>query len=158
MKLLLLSDSHGHTDRVLSVTDRHKDIACVVHLGDYARDIKAVNEVYPALITEAVKGNNDNSSEYPMEKIILFAGVKILITHGHTYNVGRELSSLISRAHRENARIAAFGHTHIPFVEEKDSIYLINPGCLLRPRSLRGPTYSILELTPSGFHANIFSY
>lgn len=29
-------------------------------------------------------------------------------------------------------------------------------GCLLRPRSLRGPTYSVLELTSSGFHAGIF--
>lgn len=158
MKLLLVSDSHGHTDRILSVTDRHKDIACVIHLGDYARDIKAVNEVYPTLLTEAVQGNNDNSSEYPMEKVIMFADIKILLTHGHAFNVGRDLLPLISQAHRVNARIALFGHTHIPLIEERDGVYLINPGCLLRPRSLRGPTYSILELTPSGVHAGIYSY
>lgn len=158
MKLLLLSDSHGHTDRVLSVTERHKDIVCVVHLGDYARDIKVIDEAYPTLLTEAVQGNNDNSSEYPLEKVVMFGGIKILLTHGHAFNVGRELPPLISQARRMNARIALFGHTHIPFIEEIDGVYLINPGCLLRPRSLRGPTYSILELTPSGVHANIFSY
>lgn len=158
MKLLLVSDSHGHSNRVLSVTERHKDIVCVAHLGDHAKDIRAVEEAFPTLLTEAVRGNNDFTQDYPLEKVIQLAGVKILLTHGHAYNVGRDLSYIVAKAHSVDARVAAFGHTHVPGIEEKDGIYLINPGCLLRPRSLHGLTYSILELTPSGFHADIFSY
>ncbi len=159
LKILLLSDSHGRTDKVLSVVDRNKkNITCVIHLGDYARDIKAVENAYPSIITEAVQGNNDGSSEYPLDKVLMFSGKRILLTHGHTYKVGRDLMPLAMKAKQENAGIAVFGHTHIPLIEEKDGIYLINPGCLFRPRSLMGPTYSLLEISEFNIHADIYSY
>lgn len=56
MKILLLSDSHGHTDRLLSVLDRHKDIDYAIHLGDFGTDAAAIHEAYPCLTVEAVQG------------------------------------------------------------------------------------------------------
>lgn len=157
MKILLISDSHGHKDRIPSILERHKDIGYVIHLGDYGTDIDAVGEVCPALPTEAIQGNNDKSRIYPGEKLLQLVGRRIFITHGHSYNVGRDLTPLIVKAHQANAEIAAFGHTHIPFVEQRDGVLLINPGCLFRPRSLHGATYSILEITPRSMKADIYS-
>lgn len=157
MKILLLSDSHGHTDRMLSVLDRHRDIGYAVHLGDYGTDVDIINKTYPTMLTEAVQGNNDKSLVYPLEKVLQLVGKRIFITHGHAYNVGRDLTPLIAKAHQEKAEIAIFGHTHVPFIEQRDDVLLINPGCLYRARSLHGPTYSILEITHSSVNANIFS-
>lgn len=157
MKILLISDSHGHKDRIPSILERHGDISYVIHLGDYGTDVDAVNEAYPALPTAAVQGNNDKSRVYPDEKLLQLAGRGIFITHGHAYNVGRDLTPLVAKAHQQKAEIAVFGHTHVPHVEQKDGVLLVNPGCLFRPRSLHGATYAILELTRDSMKADIYS-
>ncbi len=157
MKILLISDSHGHKDRIPSILERHSEISSVIHLGDYGTDVDAVSETCPFLPTEAVQGNNDRSRIYPSEKLLQLAGRRIFITHGHAYNVGRNLAPLIAKAHLENSEIAIFGHTHIPLVEQRDGVLLVNPGCLFRPRSLHGATYSILEITRDSMKADIYS-
>lgn len=157
MKILLISDSHGHKDRIPSILERHNDISCVIHLGDYGTDVDTVSEVCPTLPTEAVRGNNDKSAIYPGEKLLQLAGRKIFITHGHSYNVGRDLTPIITKALSEKAEIAAFGHTHVPLVERRNGVLLVNPGCLFRPRSLHGATYSILEISGDIMKADIYS-
>lgn len=157
MKILLLSDSHGKKDRIPSILERHTEIGCVVHLGDYGTDVDIVSEVCPTMPTEAVRGNNDKSAFYPEEKVLQLAGRKIFITHGHAYHVGRDLTAITVKAHQEHAEIAIFGHTHIPLVEERDGVLLVNPGCLFRPRSLHGATYAILEVTKDIRTAFIYS-
>jgi putative phosphoesterase len=157
MKILLISDSHGHKERIPSILDRHKDLDFVLHLGDYGTDVDAVAEACPGIPSEAVRGNNDKTLAYPLEKVIQLAGKRIFITHGHTYNVGRSLNALVAKASQEGASIAAFGHTHVPLIERRDGILLVNPGCLFRPRSLHGMTYSILKLTLDTTDANLFS-
>lgn len=157
MKVLLLSDSHGRTEKVLSVAERHRDIVCAIHMGDFGTDINVLQEVYPAILTEAVLGNNDPSGSYPVEKVLQLGGKKLFLTHGHTYNAGRSLTPLLTRARQEGAEIAAFGHTHVPLVQQHDGILLVNPGCLFRPRSLHGATYVILDITRTHLQANIFS-
>ncbi len=157
MKILLLSDSHGHTEKILSVLERHRDIVYAVHLGDYGTDMDIARKAFPLLLTEAVQGNNDRSSACSPEKILQLEGKRIFLTHGHGYNVGRSLAPLIAQARRMEAEVAAFGHTHVPLVEQRDGILLINPGCLYRPRSLHGLTYALLEITPDGMDAHIYS-
>lgn len=155
MKIILFSDSHGHTKGMISVLERNPDIEYVIHLGDYGSDISAVNNNYPTILTESVQGNSDKEKIYPIEKVVQLVGKRIFITHGHAYNVGRNLTPILAKGHQEKADVILFGHTHVPFIERMEGILLVNPGSIYSQRIISGPTYAILEVTRENVHADI---
>ena len=68
--------------------------------------------------------------------------MKILMTHGHRYGVKSGYGTALAAAKSMGAQVVLFGHTHIPFMEEREGILMLNPG------SLRNPDreYAILEI------------
>lgn len=87
-----------------------------------------------------VAGNCD-SLPLPREITLDIEGVKILLTHGHSYGVKSDLLSLSLRARELGCRLAYFGHTHIAETVDVDGVTLINPGSVSHP--LYGsPTYA----------------
>ena len=58
----------------------------------------------------------------------IFNGVQALMTHGHLHQAKMTDFRLLYAAREKNCRICFFGHTHRPMVQEKDGIWLINPG------------------------------
>ena len=78
-----------------------------------------------------VKGNTDSDDFDTREtKVFDLFGKKVLLTHGHLFNVKTTLKELEKKAHYENVDICVFGHTHKEFLEEKNGIIFVNPGAL----------------------------
>ena len=147
MKLfLVISDSHGDTVSLRRIVNQYPSIQSIIHLGDYYRDAIRLKEFYPDKEYYMVPGNCDFLvSGVPDEKILEIEGLKVLITHGNRYGVKGGLGRLRSRSLRDKLDIALFGHTHIPLVEKKDGLLLVNPGSAGYPRG--GPsTYALLEI------------
>jgi len=63
---------------------------------------------------------------------------KIFLTHGHIYNP-ENMPKL------NKGDIFVSGHTHIPVLEEKNGIYIINPGSISLPKGDNLPSYAIYE-------------
>ncbi len=118
--LLILSDSHGHPDRISEAIRRTRP-AGILFAGDGLRDLSLVAVDCPLW---AVRGNCDWMSaplilggglcEPPEEELLLWEGLRILLCHGHRYGVKSGLSTVIAHAAARGADILVFGHTHHP--------------------------------------------
>ena len=131
MKLLVMSDSHGHDENLTDIIMGHPDADALIFLGDGEWDFEnAVNVcgIGNSRIICQVRGNCDRASREPDRLIREFGGVRFLITHGHEQNVKYGLWNLVYEAGKQNCSVALYGHTHYRSFQEKDGIMLINPG------------------------------
>jgi putative phosphoesterase len=84
-RILVLSDSHGNVNNMVTAVGRlHPDM--IIHLGDCWADAEQLHRKFPMTVMEQVPGNCDCRQEV-QERILLIEGKKILICHGHTFNV-----------------------------------------------------------------------
>ena len=84
-RILVLSDSHGNVNNMVTAVSRlHPDM--IIHLGDCWADAEQLHRKFPMTVMEQVPGNCDCRQEV-QERILLIEGKKILICHGHTFNV-----------------------------------------------------------------------
>jgi uncharacterized protein len=124
----------------------------VLHAGDLVEDfvLELLAEHAPGAELKAVAGNNDPPAlgdRLGHARVVEVEGVRLGLTHGH---LGR------GRTTPERARsvfadadppvhAVAFGHSHIPLVEQRDGVWLLNPGSPTDRR--RQPAFSYVELT-----------
>lgn len=133
MKALILSDSHGMVGNLIEAYENEKDIDMVMFLGDMHRDIEEFSFAYPRLTVAEVIGNNDFfEKSVPEDRVFVFGGKKIFMTHGHKYGVKYSTAALLKKAKEEGADICIYGHTHSRDLEEEDGITIINPGSARR--------------------------
>lgn len=149
-KVLVISDTHGRTTNLEKILPNIKPIDYLLHLGDVGRD-----EDYIEVLAECpccfVSGNNDYFSDLPRERLIKIEHIPIFMTHGHYHYVNARKDMLQSVAKTKGARIALFGHTHVPFCEEMNGVLVANPGSLSLPRQAdHCPTYMIMYLQEDG--------
>ncbi|MDF0726721.1 metallophosphoesterase [Cytobacillus sp. S13-E01] len=146
MKALIISDSHGLTDELLKIKERHRvDVDVMIHCGDSELDYNSI-EMKQFF---SVRGNCDLFKEYPNELTLDFANRRVLVTHGHLYNVKMTLMNLNYRAKEIEASIVCFGHSHIAGAELIDNVLFINPGSIRLPKMSQKKTYAILEISSS---------
>ena len=166
-KIIVFSDSHKETSLMRQVTSnllssKMFDFCAIIHLGDHRSDAICLQE--SGLPVYAVPGNCDTdlaNSGQPQQSLsilktsdpavgeiinrphalIEIAGVKILITHGHRYNVKSSYMSLCYKAREMGADACLFGHTHIPCEFDYENIKFLNPGSVKY-----GKTYGILTI------------
>lgn len=150
MKILLFSDSHGASQNIIKVIKKNKNVDAVIHLGDFTRDMLSVMEQFKNIEYEIVSGNNDWSREFPSEKILVYEGKKIFITHGHHYNVKNEYQRIINKGKAVNAEAVFFGHTHTPEEMFSDGMLILNPGSIGNPSSAKR-TYCSIEIREGRF-------
>lgn len=126
-KILVLSDSHGKFNKILGIYEKERpDIT--VYAGDGISDIEELSYVYESQYY-IVNGNCDFfEKNYGYIKFLEIENKKILITHGHVYNVKRGLEELRKIMQETNSDIAIFGHTHKEYLETCNGSYLFNPG------------------------------
>ena len=131
MKLCVFSDSHGASEAMLRVLAKEKPALCFF-LGDGAQDLPKVQKGYPELVIYAVRGNCDVFCRLPRELSCAVGGTRILALHGHRHEVKEDpsLSALLDAGRRSAADIILFGHTHTPLLEQRDGIWLMNPGSI----------------------------
>lgn len=154
MKILVMSDSHGRRDLVKKCIRQHPDTEAVLFLGDVLIDIKGMETVFPEKQFYCVSGNCDYESDVPKERLVTLQGTGILLTHGHAHGVKYGINALVEYARKIGAKIALFGHTHVPYNMYHDGIYVLNPGSLAYPRDFSKPSYGLIEITPKGILTN----
>lgn len=153
MRILVISDTHGHVD-ALSVTLNAEPRAEVVfHLGDGEEDAYRVKNAYPDKLFLQVRGNNDWGSDAPAAEIFMAMGVRIFYTHGHTYQVKYGETDLLRAARERKADIVLYGHTHTAVNRYEDGLYIMNPGALGGYDS----SYGTIEITERGILTNLVS-
>lgn len=126
-KLLILSDSHGTMRHMrLAVQRFHPD--AIFHLGDHTADADALaREIGQPVLT--VRGNCDYADFDRAETWECdFEGVRIFAAHGHRFNVKMGLLRFRYAAIERGAQLALFGHTHQPYCQQYDGLWLLNPG------------------------------
>lgn len=141
MKWIVVSDSHGHTDRLEKIKAENKDAKGFIHCGDYEDDDLTLNGFI------CVRGNNDYYTSSPIERIVeLNDHYKAYVTHSHLVYVFERENSLVQKAKEKGCNIVLFGHTHIPTLRQIDGIYLVNPGSLYYNRNGSHISYCEIEL------------
>ena len=164
MKILLMSDTHGRTDKIKKLLDAVAGkVNLVCHMGDYGSDLKKFEKKYGNLQMAAVSGNTDYSPDCQTEQVIGLGEIngkklRLLITHGHRFGVKRNLERLINYAKEIEVDAVFFGHTHEDTCFEEDGIFVMNPGSL-GFGGISGNTYGLVHVTESGeFVGEIIRY
>lgn len=142
MKALITSDTHSQDAGLYELKEMYqKEVDLWLHCGDS----ELLNND-PALADfHVVTGNTDWLGKFPSSEKINFAGLTLLLTHGHLFHVRSGVDELAAWAEKEQADIVFYGHTHIAKVDEKAGKYFINPGSLHFPRgTYRQGSYAIL--------------
>lgn len=146
MLLGVISDTHQQYKEAKKAIEQMGDIDCLLHAGDYYEDALRLAEKLTVPV-KAVIGNCDwYIFDKPDELILEYKKMKILLTHGHINRVRFGYKNLLERAKKVGARMAVFGHTHIPFLEEREGVLLFNPGSVATPRGGSSPSFGLLKL------------
>ena len=150
MKVLVVSDTHGHLDNLERAVTAEAPIDLLVHCGDVEGQERSLETIArcPCWI---VAGNNDFYGNLPKELTFQIAGNKAFVTHGHTYGIFQGTDRLLAAARSRDCSLAFAGHTHVPMLQNDGSVFFMNPGSLTYPRqSGRKPSYGVLELDREG--------
>lgn len=164
-KIIIISDTHRHSENICTVLDKHFNADCIFYLGDGLVDMEYVSSLYPGKAVLSVAGNCDALFSGNTEREIMteISGYRILLIHGDTLGVKGGLSRAAAYARAKRADILLFGHTHVPFLqylpetEDLKALYMFNPGSLGKPLSGK-PTYGTLEIRENGIlfnHVNL---
>ena len=123
-KIIVTSDSHCDTYALKEIAKIHPDAIAYLHAGD-SQDYEV--NLYPFV---TVKGNNDFFLKAEKEEVFWIEEYKIMVAHGHTYNVSLGVDMLVDEALSRGVNIVMYGHTHRPHLEIRDDITIINCNCL----------------------------
>ncbi len=148
MKILIVSDTHGKNDNLKAVIKRVSPIDLLIHLGDSEGSQDIISDMVdcPVMI---VAGNNDFFSPLDKEIYTNIGKYKVLITHGHRYNVYDGPEDIISNW--KDADVIMYGHTHRPSISVKKGRAVLNPGSISYPRQEdRIPTFIVMDIDESG--------
>ena len=150
MRVLIVSDTHGHNNNYFRVLEKEGQMDMVIHCGDAEGSEYLLQEAAGCPL-HIVIGNNDFFSDLPREIEMEIGKNRVLITHGHYYCVSTGYELLKDEAFSRGFDIVMYGHTHRPVVDESDGIVVLNPGSLTYPRQEgRRPSYIIMEMNKKG--------
>lgn len=105
MKIFVISDTHGRTEKVEEVWNRLTDVDLVLHLGDYEKDAQRLAQIFGVEVI-GVKGNMDGSYSREDYRIVDTEYGKLLAdprTHGQV-----KISPLNCFTARRNSAAAPF--------------------------------------------------
>ena len=152
MRVLVIADVHGRMGAFRQALEAQPTARTVLFLGDGLRQVEDAAEDYPDRTFYTVPGNCDFSpGSAPVRQEIL-GGKKFYFTHGHIHDVKYSLYRIDLAARQAGADIALFGHTHQPYEEYADGLYLFNPGSLGY-----GGTYGYVDIAGGGIRTAVVS-
>ena len=146
MRILVVSDTHGHAERLVPTLKQAGKIDLLIHCGDIEGQENYIRKA-AGCPCYMVAGNNDWSSRLDREITTNIDDYKVMITHGHRYGVSLGVEHLLDEARSRGASWCLFGHTHKPLIDIRQNVVLLNPGSLSYPRQIgRRPTYLLIEI------------
>ncbi len=152
MRVLVISDTHGAAGALCRAVEEQPDAKTVIFLGDGPREAQDAADRYTDRVFYTVPGNCDLFSHDPKVREETLGGKRFFFTHGHIYDVKYGLYRLELAARERNAQVALFGHTHQPFEDYADGLYLFNPGSLGH-----SGTYGYVDITAGGVMTGVVS-
>lgn len=155
MRVVVTSDTHlPRFGRSLpsALVDGLRRADLVLHCGDLTQPfvLPLLEEYAPTI---AVAGNNDGPAledELGTRAVVNVEDFRIGVTHGHL-GVGRttpERALRLFAGDEPPLDAICFGHSHMPLVERRGELWLLNPGSPTDRR--RQPTFSYLILEVTG--------
>jgi putative phosphoesterase len=157
MRVGVLSDTHipsrapGIPSRAIEVFD---SVDLILHAGDVS--VRAALDDLAALApVHAVAGNIDDASlqaVLPVQLRLDIDGVTVGMVHDSGPSKGRRERM---RRRFPGARVVVYGHSHMPVVEDRDGLMLLNPGSACDPRRAKVPTVAILEIAGGDVSAEL---
>jgi putative phosphoesterase len=145
----VISDTHIPTraarvpDAALRLFD---GVELILHAGDLS-SLAVVDQLSAYAPVEAVQGNVELPevvAALPIKREIVISRCAIGLVHilGDRAHHARN-----ARAEFFTARVVVFGHSHIPSVEDRDGLLLLNPGSATDRRRQPACTVAILTIT-----------
>lgn len=158
MKIGVLSDSHGNVENLKNAAFwlvEEEKVDLLIHLGDDSEDAKVLQTLDVRLIV--VPGVFEPIYQDPKvtNRIIEKIGEeKILISHTEEVHKNdppshvKELLNPLEIIEKREVQIALFGHSHIPKIEEKEGVLILNPGHLKDWDEKKGylPSFGLIDL------------
>ena len=142
MNIVVVSDTHGVQRNIKKVLPYIRKADMFIHAGDHFRDSVNISRE-TSVPCMGVVGNCDFDNSEP-ELFFEVEGLKIFLTHGHSYGVKYGLDGLVTKAQELGADIVIFGHTHTKLDETVNGIRIINPGSLSLPRDSHNGTFVLM--------------
>lgn len=144
MKILAVSDTHGDAQILKELLIQYPDLDGYFYAGD--SELQSSDELFKTY--QAVEGNMDWDTGFPMTLDTTIKGVNVFMTHGHKYGVGISLDRLVEAGREQGAQLIIYGHTHVALAEQHEGIVVVNPGSISQPRGALaklGGTYALIE-------------
>ncbi|MBD5655076.1 MAG: metallophosphoesterase family protein, partial [Candidatus Eremiobacteraeota bacterium] len=145
MRIAIISDTHlprfnARLDDALRLVALERP-EIILHCGDLTTlaATAAFERIAPV---EAVAGNNDGPEiveRYGRRKIFRAGDLRIGMIHGDGER-GTTLGRARAAFAGETLDAIVFGHSHIPYLERHDGVWVVNPGSITDRR--RQPRYS----------------
>ncbi len=152
----VISDTHGSISIAVKAIKQMGKIDALIHAGDYYSDALRIGPMLGVPVY-AVPGNCDALCQEQDELVLKLGGCKILVTHGHFYQVKHTFQSLNYRAQELEVQVAVFGHTHVPANICENNVRLFNPGSTSRPPAGLAASYGILKIGPACTKGEIYA-
>ena len=134
MKILIFSDSHGDTKRMIKALKTEREVHFIAHLGDYYEDLdNALQSVDLHLPVISVCGNMDHENGFfrrPSFEEHVFCGKKALFLHGNTFARAGEVDFEFVKREYGKYDLVLFGHTHTQLLFADRKPVLFNPGTI----------------------------
>ena len=146
MRIIVISDTHGHVQAMQAVWSAHPEADRFIHLGDGLSDVEHFRQLRPDCPLLYVKGNTDFQSSVPEMADMVVNGHRILYTHGHSFSVKQSTEALRQYARRMGYGIVLYGHTHQPAYRFRNGIHYLNPGSAVLGSWYR---FGIVDITPT---------
>lgn len=155
MKLLIMSDNHGHWPKVNEIIEKHRpNVDLILHCGD--SEFPADDPIWE-LVDYVVRGNMDFNPQFRLEQVISTDEGNILLLHGHLSGVNMNNLRLIDQAKEQNCQFIFHGHTHALYTQMKGGIYIANPGSISSSRGkYPEKTYLIVEVSENTITSTYF--
>lgn len=149
----IISDTHGSSGAIERCVNAAGAVDMWLHLGDYASDAEVLRRLSGRSV-RTVRGNCDGGGS-DMELTLDIAGARLLMTHGHRYNVETGLERALYRAEELRCSALLYGHTHVSHIEAFGRILIVNPGSPACPRMGRRPSFALMSITKGDVNARI---
>lgn len=135
LRILVVSDTHGQIENVVDYIEKEEKPNMIFHLGDYVKDGLEIGKRFN-IPTKVVRGNGDYmEKDFNYEEVVKVDDKKILLTHGHKYDINFSIDRLFYRGKELEADYILFGHTHVPMINKVEDIIIMNPGSSYFPRT-----------------------
>ena len=122
--------------------------AQILFLGDGLSDAQALARRFPQIPVCCVAGNCDPyGCEVPTERTITLGGHVLFMTHGHRYQVKRDILTATYAAREAGAEVLLYGHTHEAYCRREQGLWIVNPGSV---RDLFRPSYGVILIGEDG--------